>query len=196
MAIKVSNKAVKMKDDLDLVLPYLLKSSKTINSEINAINRQIQDKVKKDIIKTALNDLSKPFFVSSKHSDSAKDHKDWQGKLYVNERVLNNDEIRVFCVKHNVLTIQWVMGEPVWFLTRPNCRHYFRQYSFDEIKDGYTIPTRKIGDRRLATLKTSDLNFYKDRLVLLEMMQPKTQLIKDKILKTKLLIQNCLQKQK
>lgn len=72
------------------------------------------------------------FFLASEHADPADDHADYQGKIYVNdnwESVIIDAElkehIRAFIAKNNIRTIQWVKGPPVYFTTRPNCRHYF-----------------------------------------------------------------------
>lgn len=72
------------------------------------------------------------FYLASEHADSADDHAPYQGKVYVLEnwesKVADEElreKIRKFIVKNNIRTLEWVKGAPVWFNTRPNCRHYF-----------------------------------------------------------------------
>lgn len=95
------------------------------------------------------------FYLASRHKDSASDHADYQGKVYIDEqwRSVVKDkelqrEISEYIKQNNIHTLQWVMGAPVWFITRPNCRHYFKTVDTDEI---------------LATPKTKLLEKYKMR---------------------------------
>ena len=68
----------------------------------------------------------KTLWLVSWHADSAKDHEPWQGKIY------SDESAPVFGMR----TLQWLMGAPVYMLTRPNCRHYVRAISGDEAKEG------------------------------------------------------------
>lgn len=76
------------------------------------------------------------FYVCSKHVSPAKDHKDWQGKLYVDRywrATLKSSTttewmiplVEKYIADHDIKTIQWVMGPPVWLTTRPYCKHWF-----------------------------------------------------------------------
>jgi len=136
----------------------------------------------------------KIFYIASKHVDSAQDHKDWQGKIYV-DRYWHNYEtdgrLGKFIREHNIQTVQWVTGNPVWFVTRPNCRHYFETYTVEQVLKGkYHIPNRKIGDRRLQTPRNANIEYYENRLKMLESLykQYKTELLRKQIEKTKILI--------
>lgn len=134
------------------------------------------------------------FYVASKHADSAADHKPWQGLVYVDRYWHNYDtdgRLGKYIRDNNIRTVQWVTGKPVWFITRPNCRHYFTTYSIDEILGGkFSVPNRKIGDRRMQTPREANLQYYQDRLRLLYTMynKYKTDLLKRQIDKTRLLI--------
>lgn len=82
----------------------------------------------------------KIFYLSSSHNDCAEDHKDWQGKIYYDKNWKNSikdNESRIivqnYISKNNLKSFQWVTSKPVWFITRPNCRHYFKALSFDEV---------------------------------------------------------------
>ena len=101
----------------------------------------MKDKVIKDNINKNRNlENPKIFYLASSHKDSATDHKDYQGRIYVDEKwknVIKDDDLKEKIKKyidiHNVKTIQWVVGSPVWFITRPNCRHYFKILSTEEV---------------------------------------------------------------
>ena len=75
------------------------------------------------------------FYACSSHSKPAKDHADYQGKIYVDRywrkyctgtvpewMIMAVEE---FIQKNEILTVQKVMGPPVWLATRPFCRHVF-----------------------------------------------------------------------
>lgn len=136
----------------------------------------------------------KIFYVASKHSDCAEDHKDYQGKVYVDRYWHNYDtdgSISKYVKDNNIKTVQWVTGEPVWFVTRPNCRHYFVAYTPEQIMKGkYNTPKRRYGDRRLQTPQKANVAYYEDRLKMLLSLQKqyKTTLLTNQIEKTKLLI--------
>lgn len=136
----------------------------------------------------------KIFYIASSHKDSAKDHEPWQGKIYVDRYWHNYDntgELGKFIRDNDIKTVQWVTGAPVWFITRPNCRHYFETYTIEQVLNGkYKIPHRKIGDRRLQTPRDANLQYYEDRLRLLENMYRKfpTPNLRRQIEKTKILI--------
>lgn len=159
--------------------------------------RKFEDEKKIEIIDNAFKENRKSgkiFYVASKHADSAEDHKDWQGKVYVDRYWYNYDtdgRLAKYIRDNDIRTVQWVTGKPVWFITRPNCRHYFTAYSADDILGKkYHIPNRKIGDKRLQTPRDANLQYYQDRLRLLMNMYKKypTQLLNNKIQKTKILI--------
>lgn len=168
-------------------------ASKVVHYEV----RKFEDKRKVEILDNTFKENrenGKIFYVASKHADSAEDHKPWQGRIYVDRYWHNYDtdgRLAKYIRDNDIKTVQWVTGKPVWFVTRPNCRHYFTEYSIDDILNGkYHIPNRKIGDRRLQTPQDANLQYYQDRLRLLYTMygKYKTALLKKQIDKTKLLI--------
>ena len=79
------------------------------------------------------------FYLCSSHINPAKDHKDWEGKVYVNEDWETrcdqdmHGKIEAYIRNHDVKTVQWVTGEPVYLVTRPNCKHYFVPVSVEEV---------------------------------------------------------------
>ena len=73
------------------------------------------------------------FYACSSHSKPAKDHADYQGKIYVDRywrkyctgtvpewMILTVEE---FIQKNEIITVQKIMGPPVWLCTRPYCKH-------------------------------------------------------------------------
>jgi hypothetical protein len=68
--------------------------------------------------------------------DCAEDHLPYQGKLYYDRfwrRYVTDPEARKTVLEiikaRGLRSMQWVINRPVWLITRPNCRHFFRQIS-------------------------------------------------------------------
>lgn len=204
-------KQIKRKTDF-ILLPInrhnevsrLLIENKNLNlldKEINEIVRTKETEEKEEIIKEALSE-DKPFILVSWHKDSANDHIDWQGKIYVNEDFLNEPKVKEIAEQRKMQTFQWLIGEPVYMITRPNCRHYFQPLSVKEVEDNSVQSllkkygmVHKVGQRGLfQTLADKNrkalVQKYKERLALLEglkKIQP-TLKLEQAIKKTKLLI--------
>lgn len=75
------------------------------------------------------------FYACSSHSKPAKDHADYQGKIYVDRYWRKYctgmmpewliAAVEDFIQKNEIISIQKIMGPPVWLCTRPFCRHKF-----------------------------------------------------------------------
>ena len=85
---------------------------------------------------------AKIFYLASSHDDCAIDHLDWQGKIYIDEnwkKLIKSAELKKkiqnFINQNEIKTFQWVIGKPVWFITRPNCRHYFKKLQVKEVME-------------------------------------------------------------
>lgn len=97
--------------------------------------RRIQSKVmlreKKRAHRANMDSDEYIFYLCSEHNNPAKDHKEWQGKIYVDRfwrtKVESSLAVPVldYIKKNGILTVQEIMGEPVYMTTRPYCRHYF-----------------------------------------------------------------------
>lgn len=82
-----------------------------------------------------------PFFLASSHPKPAKDHAEWEGKLYYDEdwtRFVAEDDpeyarIAALIRNRKLRTVQWVCGAPVYLITRRNCKHYLRNLPLDEV---------------------------------------------------------------
>lgn len=100
-------------------------------------------------------ELSKPsgtiFFLCSKHNNCADDHKDYQGKIYVDRfwrtkvSGIQYAAVLEFIKNNQVITVQEVMGDPVWLTTRPYCRHHFIPMPIEEVL-GATVLSELIED--------------------------------------------------
>ena len=103
----------------------------------NGLVRDIEARDKNAYLSDLLSDGI--FYLCSSHKDCAADHLEWQGKIYVSEdweaRCMDYDreKIAAYIKNHDVKTIEWVLGAPVYMTTRPNCRHYFKNISVDEV---------------------------------------------------------------
>lgn len=205
--VKVANKAVKRYDrraniEANGIIFMTLMSQMDYNGKIKkVINKQLVDKAesgKQKIIKNYIKDSrdeGKWIYLASSHRDSAKDHAPYQGKLYYDDKA--PDDIVEYCKRRGLDSIQWVMGSPVWFITRPNCRHYFKalptkavkKYSIKELTRRYKTH-REEGDRDLATPARVAVEEYTDRLKLYEMMYKEhpTEFLRRLIEKTRLLL--------
>ena len=99
------------------------------------------------------------FYITSFYGDCAKDHADYQGKIYVDkdwesiapkERI---EEIRNYINSNKIMTVQEVMDGPVYLTTRPNCRHYFQYIDIDSVLGANT--NKEVN----ALREERDLNF-------------------------------------
>ena len=113
---------------------------------------------------------AKIFYLASHHIDSAEDHRQWQGKIYVDknwEMLLNKypetkKKVKKFIEEQDIRDFQWVIGKPVYFITRPNCRHYFKPLTIEQalsfspttLLHRYNM-THSVGKQDMKPIKTS-----------------------------------------
>lgn len=161
---------------------------------------------------------AKIFYLASSHDDCAEDHWDYQGRMYIDSAWKNlikdeklKSKIYTYIANNGVKTLQWVTGDPVWFITRPNCRHYFKSITVDEaLKFSVEELSRKYKMHRKVGLRETRqtiyhptnkswytrenvegiINKYKERLAYLESLYQakKTPNLEKDIEKTKFLI--------
>lgn len=203
-SIKKVNRNKKTSENADFLLIFFMKSH--FNEGIKKIiNKNLTDEAEKQ--KNALlddyiqqsEDENKWLYLASSHTDCAKDHLPWQGKIYYDENAPS--QIKKFAKRHGYKSIQWVMDAPVYFITRPNCRHFFKsllldvvkQYNIKELQRRYK--THKIvGDRSLATPRKITIEEYQDRLKMFKAMYREypNENLKIKIQKTEILLKKHL----
>lgn len=93
------------------------------------VQLDVRQKAKLDSVRAQLKSKESVFVMCSKHYPVAPDHKDYQGKLYVNQNWRNLVEgrqyraVSEYIQNEGLLTIQSVMKNPPYLITRPNCRH-------------------------------------------------------------------------
>lgn len=114
--------------------------------EANSIVFSYEHRLKHDelfgqegLLANARDSSQSPFFLCSAHEKPAKDHAPYQGKLYYDENwedyvpAEDADRIRAIIRNRKLLTIQWVVGAPVYMTTRRNCKHYFINVPINEV---------------------------------------------------------------
>lgn len=207
----INQKILKITNDIET-----LEKANTIKEELK------ENRKNKGVIDTrdfGYISVSKMFYLCSSHDDCAEDHLPYQGKMYIDEKwqslVHSPQEkalIQLYISKHNIQSLQMVMDKPVWLITRPNCRHFFKALPTEEVlKYDIKVLTknykthRAIGDRQyLQTLRHSTnkkwyeeirnaeliLEKYKERLNLHQELYKKFKslLVKNAIQKDKMLI--------
>lgn len=175
-------------------MDYNGKTKKIINKIVVDEAERGKDKIIKSYISDSRS-KEKWLYLASSHSDSALDHKPYQGKIYYDSNAPK--DIVEYAKSRGWNSLQWVMGSPVWFVTRPNCRHFFKalptdvvkQYSRKDLIRRYKMH-RMDGDRELATPRSIAIEEYTDRLHMLEGMYSKkpTENLRRHIEKTKILL--------
>lgn len=168
-----------------LLLELIDKNFQTLDKVINEDLRQQDAEKKEVVIANLLSDKSNVFYLASKHDDCAKDHLPYQGKVYIDNRWKSRvrepemrKRIENYIHAHNTMTIQKVMDRPIWFITRPYCRHYFEKISIKEALGTSAKKLikkhdmhRKVGDSLdLQTIKVKTVEKYRERLALHQRM--------------------------
>lgn len=74
----------------------------------------------------------KYLWLCSAHGDPAIGHEDYQGKYYYDEKAPR--AVVEWAMQNNIQSYQWVIDNPVYMLTRPNCRHYMTPVSLSFAK--------------------------------------------------------------
>lgn len=111
---------------------------KLLEHEKNDLANEIEYRAKKDRL-TSVTD-SGVFYLCSSHINPAKDHAEWEGKIYVSADWRNrvsseSDKMRIaaYIQNHQIRTVEWVTREPVWMIFRPNCKHFFINVDVEEV---------------------------------------------------------------
>ena len=112
----------------------------SLYTAVSKVERRQSAILKKKEVREKLNDEASSngypmiFYLCSKHSNCAKDHTVYEGKLYYDRfwRTKYKDQpewiqkkIEKFIDSNRLLAIQYVIKAPVWLTTRPYCKHFF-----------------------------------------------------------------------
>ncbi len=145
---------------------------------ISLVNQEVRNKeasVKESIIRQLTSygiENREHFALVSKHLDSAIDHADYQGKIYLLTNDLQESELLLARKIGINKTLASVMHDKPYLITRPNCRHYFITLSESDIgsksvdtllKENKMIT--KVGSRVIKNLRNNTsikLNYYKE----------------------------------
>lgn len=145
---------------------------------ISLVNQEVRNKeasVKERVIRQLTSygiENREHFALVSKHLDSAIDHQDFQGKLYLLTNDLQESELLLANKLGINKTLSSVMHDKPYLITRPNCRHYFITLSESDIgsKSVDTLLKEnkmltKVGSRVIKNLRNNTsikLNYYKE----------------------------------
>jgi hypothetical protein len=157
----------------NIVYQSLRKEWMGLEREKNELANEYEFRYKHDSLQEQF--ASGIFYLCSTHINPAKDHADWEGKIYVSEdwedRVSpdQHSQVAAYIRNHNVRTVQWVTGGPVWLITRPNCKHYFIEVSVDEVLSNSVRKLLKkhdmyMQDEKEITYEYSQYRNYYERL--------------------------------
>lgn len=145
---------------------------------ISLVNQEVRNKeasVKERVIRQLTSygiENREHFALVSKHLDSAIDHVNYQGKIYLLTNDLQESELLLANKLGINKTLASVMHDKPYLITRPNCRHYFITLSESDIgnksvdtllKENKMIT--KVGSRVIKNLRNNTsikLNYYKE----------------------------------
>lgn len=142
-----------------------------VNQEVRNKEASVKEKVIRQLTSYGIENREH-FALVSKHLDSAIDHIDFQGKLYLLTNDLQESELLLARKLGIDKTLASVMHDKPYLITRPNCRHYFITLSESDIgnksvdtllKENKMIT--KVGSRVIKNLRNNTsikLNYYKE----------------------------------
>lgn len=142
-----------------------------VNQEVRNKEASVKEKVIRQLTSYGIENREH-FALVSKHLDSAIDHQDFQGKLYLLTNDLQESELLLANKLGINKTLASVMHDKPYLITRPNCRHYFITLSESDIgsksvdtllKENKMIT--KVGSRVIKNLRNNTsikLNYYKE----------------------------------
>lgn len=148
-SLRRAEKSAKIRAEGDLDYKELLKIRKnTVYKELKPEFKSLEH-IKNDVAneyeyrgkKDELANLTESgvFYLCSSHVNPAKDHAEWEGKIYVTEDWENridqdmHGKVAAYIRNHHIRTVEWVTGEPVYLVTRPNCKHFLIEVSVEEV---------------------------------------------------------------
>ncbi|WP_281512168.1 hypothetical protein [Mammaliicoccus vitulinus] len=126
-----------------------------------------------------LSETNRIFFLCSVHAKPAEDHKDYQGKIYVDRfwrMKLDTDEERYavgsYIKNKNIQTVQEIMGKPVWLTTRPYCKHYFIPLKTEDVLGNSVKKLIQIHEAKHRQLPYTTSDYYRLRTEVYSQLEP------------------------
>lgn len=142
-----------------------------VNQEVRNKEASVKEKVIRQLTSYGIENREH-FALVSKHLDSAIDHIDFQGKIYLLTNDLQESELLLANKLGITRTLASVMHDKPYLITRPNCRHYFITLSESDIGsksvDTLLVENKmitKVGSRVIKNLRNNTsikLNYYKE----------------------------------
>lgn len=113
-------------------------------SRVNSIEEHARSRKKRtDFLETMMFHRANygVFYICSVHSNPAEDHKDYQGKIYVDrfwKDILKDlpetrKKVAAYIRNHDLRTVQEIKKAPVYLTTRRYCKHFFISLGTDEV---------------------------------------------------------------
>ncbi|MCI7554932.1 MAG: hypothetical protein MST00_05830, partial [Tenericutes bacterium] len=142
-----------------------------VNQEVRNKEASVKEKVIRQLTSYGIENREH-FALVSKHLDSAIDHINYQGKIYLLTNDLQESELLLANKLGINKTLASVMHDKPYLITRPNCRHYFITLSESDIgsksvdtllKENKMIT--KVGSSVIKNLRNNTsikLNYYKE----------------------------------
>lgn len=144
-----------------------------LEREKNVLADQIEERVKARTLDDMLGDGI--FYLCSAHTNPAPDHADYEGKIYVSEeweyRIEDSEllkKVERFIKNKHILTIEEVVYDKPYLITRPNCKHFLIPISTEEAlrSSARSLLKRKgaiVENNREITYVKAQYNTYYDR---------------------------------
>ena len=125
-AVKVEKQIKKeLKEEKSGALFLDLVFSKLNQAKFYEISNKMITHMCNDYESKVLKTLEPGYYLCSTHEDCAEDHKPWQGKMYYKGST----------TKRGLVALDYITTAPVYMFTRPNCRHYFKKISEEELEN-------------------------------------------------------------
>lgn len=145
MCVELYNRLARLvkskRTDKEVVYKAIKKELPFVEKTCNGLVKDIEERNKREYMHGLLS--TGIFYLCSYHEDCAKDHVDYQGKIYVStdwESRCTDEKIRYkvrsYIRNHDCMTVEEVCDSPVYMVRRPNCRHYFIRVSVEEVLHG------------------------------------------------------------
>lgn len=154
----------------ELVYAVLRKQIQMLEQVKNDLANDVELRLKHNELVNLLDNHENHFYYCTAHKDPAEGHAAYQGKYYFRQNLwdeFTRDE-KKYVQKHGLLAVEDVVLEPVYLVTRRNCKHRLVPIPFDLLKRGVKKPFK---DSSNISYAESQYRVYFDRLKLLEKLK-------------------------
>lgn len=101
------------------------------------------------------------FYLLSSHSNPALGHAEYQGQIFVDrfwKSVTGKDKrVQAYIRNHDTKTVQEIIKEPVYMITRPYCKHFFIELDTEEVLNNGLKKVRQ--NHPEAQVRTQNINY-------------------------------------